>query len=239
MTHLNRSATIMMAVLLSWLAIFSGSCGVAAAAATATPSSAPCPFNYPVSVNNTRSGNGLVFTIASNNTATNNRAVQLHANGTESSTSSFGAVDVSSASPVLLANLHGGGLYSQTRERLNQLRDLGPTARLDTHDQANGTTRYSFVFAEAGNVDKDWILTAGSSTGTYNLYHAEPHGVVNGFLLCEAGGESGEGSWYRLFYYTYTSTLTWFPGCEPVGLRTTVAPIISNGACDIGGYVAS
>ena len=134
---------------------------------------------------------------------------------------------------------HGGGLYSQTRERLNQLRDLGPTARLDTHDQANDTTRYSFVSAEAGNVDKDWILTAGSSTGTYNLYHAEPHGVVNGFVLCETGGESGEGSWYRLFYYTYTSTLTWFPGCEPVGLRTTVAPMISNGACDIGGYVAS
>ncbi len=202
--------------------------------------SSPCPFNYPSNLNNTESGNGLVFTIASTNPVTNNRVVQLRPDP-KIKTGSFGAID--SQSPVLLANFRAGGFYSQARNEVNQLYDLGPTGHFNSYDQTNGTTRFSFAFSDPGEwpggVDTAWTLAAGSSTATYSLFHEVDEGLVNGFLLCEIDTDSEDDSWYRLFYNTYTGTPVNFPGCESVGVRTTVAPSILNGVCDIGGYVAT
>lgn len=205
-------------------------------ATSATAASSPCPFNYPSNLNNTESGNGLIFTIASNSPVTNNRAVQLRPDP-QIPTGSFGAIDAQS--PVLLANFRGGGFYSQARNEVNQLYDLGPTGHLNSYDETNGTTRSSFAFSDPGEwpggVDTAWTLAAGSSTATYSLFHEVGLGIVNGFLLCEA---DDEGPWYRLFYQTYSDEPVEFPGCESVGLRTSVAANIYNGVCDIGGYVS-
>ncbi|RYP75198.1 hypothetical protein DL771_002523 [Monosporascus sp. 5C6A] len=199
-----------------------------------------CPFNYPSELNNTESGNGLVFTIASNNPVINNRAVQLRPNPFFEG-GFFCGIDAQS--PVLLANFREGGFYSQARNQINQLYDLGPTGYLNQRDGNNGTTRFSFAFANAtqwpGEVDKAWMLTAGSSTGTYSLFHDVDEGLVNGFLICEAEIDLENGPWYQLFYTTSSDSPGDFPGCESVGLSTTVAPTIYNGACDIGGYVGS
>ncbi|KAK7752808.1 hypothetical protein SLS62_005150 [Diatrype stigma] len=217
-----------------------------AMSATAAARSSSCPFNYPANLNTTESDNGLVFTIASTNAATNNRVVQLRPDPLIP-TGSIAVIDPSS--PVLLGNLRLGGFWSQARNNINQLYDLGPTGHLNSYDEtsaANGTTtRFSFAFSGPdewpGGVDTDWALTAGSSTGTYSPFHAVDIGIVNGFLLCEQSGndtDTGEGSWYRLFYLQYTGSPADIPGCESVGVRTSVAPSIFNGACDIGGYVA-
>lgn len=57
-------------------------------------------------------------------------------------------------------------------------------------------------------------------------------------MLCEAVIDLDDGAWYQLFYYTYPEVPADFPGCEFVGVRTTVAATISNGECDIGGVTA-
>ncbi|KAI0007518.1 hypothetical protein F4779DRAFT_591483 [Xylariaceae sp. FL0662B] len=201
--------------------------------------SSPCPFNYPATLNNTESSSGLVFTVISNNATINNRAVQLRPNPFLEG-GFFGGIDASS--PVLLSNFREGGFYSQARDEFNRLYDLGPTGYLNQRDVTDGTTRYSFAFANAtqwpGEVEKEWYLSGGSSTGSYYLYHNEPLDIVHGFLLCDSEIDLDHGPWSQLFYQTYSQIPHEFPNCESVGVRTTVAATIYNGACDIGGWVA-
>ncbi|KAI1826809.1 hypothetical protein F4861DRAFT_536575 [Xylaria intraflava] len=210
-----------------------------AAGALSANSSSTCPYNYPIQLNNTHSDNGLIFTIASTNPATNNRAIQLRPNP-DLPTGSFAGLDASS--PVLLSNFQDTAFKSLGRDSTNQLYDLGPTGYLNQRDEVNGTHRYTVGFANAttwpGAVDQSWYLSGGAPDATYDLYYKEPAGVVNGFILCTADHDLGPGPWYQLFYYTYQQTPADFPGCEFVGVRTTVAATIFNGACDIGGTVA-
>ncbi|KAI3323987.1 hypothetical protein HD806DRAFT_496143 [Xylariaceae sp. AK1471] len=198
-----------------------------------------CPFNYPVELNTTESHNGLVFTVASTNPVTNNRAIQLRVNPNLKG-GFFAGLDASS--PVLLANFQDAGFKSQARGLTNQLYDLGPTGYLNQRDEVNGTHRYTVGFANAtewpGEVEREWYLDGGSSDGTYGLYHQEPLNIVHGFILCTADNDLGPGPWYQLYYYTYSSEPVNFPKCEFVGIRTTVAATIYNGECDIAGFVA-
>ncbi|KAI0876503.1 hypothetical protein GGS24DRAFT_220827 [Hypoxylon argillaceum] len=202
--------------------------------------SSTCPFNYPVNLNATESSNGLVFTVASTNAVTNNRALQLRTN--PNLASGF-FVGLDATSPVLLSNLADAAVESQARNLYNQLYSLGPTAYLNLRDEINGTDRYTVGFANAstwpGEVDREWYLSGGAPDGTYVLFHDEPLGVVNGFVLCVADHDLDPGPWYQLFYYTYSEIPADFPECEYVGIRTTVAATIYNGECDIGGFVAS
>lgn len=209
-----------------------------AAAATST-----CPFNYPVVVNTTTSRNGLVLTVISNTAATNNRAVQLRPNPFLEG-GFFAGVDNSPASGVLLANLREGGIYSQARNQVNQLYDLGPTGYLNQRDVSGNTTRWTFAFADPtvwpGEVERAWQLSAPTSDGTYGLYHEEGVGITNGFILCQSDVDTAHGPWWQLYYVTSSGQSTEeFAGCEYVGLRTTVAARIENGACDIGGFTSS
>ncbi|KAI0401517.1 hypothetical protein F4802DRAFT_425023 [Xylaria palmicola] len=211
------------------------------AAGTLSAQTSSCPFNYPPELNTTQSHNGLVLTIASNNPITNNRAIQLRANPYLPG-AFFAGVDA--ASPVLLTNLADSALRSQARDLFNQLYDLGPTAYLNQRDEVNGTARYTVGFANAttwpGEVESKWYLSGGAPDGAYGLYHAEPLGTAHGFVLCAADHDLGPGPWYQLFYYAYSvSTPADLPGCEFIGLRTTVGATIYNGACEIGGFVVS
>ncbi|KAI8634509.1 hypothetical protein F5Y19DRAFT_413721 [Xylariaceae sp. FL1651] len=211
-----------------------------ALATGALSTSSTCPFNYPVELNSTESNNGLVFTIASTNPITNNRVLQLRVN--PNLDSGF-FVGLDAASPVLLANFQSAGFKSQARGVTNQLYDLGPTGYLNLRDEINSTQRYTVGFANAtqwpGEVERAWYLIGGATDGTYGLYHDEPIGVVNGFVLCTADHDLDPGPWYQLFYYTYNQTPAEFPKCEFIGVRTTVAATISNGDCNIGGFVGS
>ncbi|KAI0132353.1 hypothetical protein BJ170DRAFT_592315 [Xylariales sp. AK1849] len=200
----------------------------------------PCPFNYPTDLNNTESGNGLVFTAITNNPLTNNRAVQLRPNPFLPGAFFVG---IDNSSSVLLGNLRDAGLYSQARSMLNQLYDLGPTAYLNQRDVVGTTTRYTVGFANAtqwpGEVDQGWYLLAPSEQGEYGLYHDVAGGVSNGFLLCEADTDVEDGAWYQLFYNEYAGSPTDIDGCEYIGVRTAVGASILNGNCDIGGVVAT
>ncbi|KAI1506436.1 hypothetical protein F5X99DRAFT_364196 [Biscogniauxia marginata] len=203
--------------------------------------SSSCPYNYLVELNSTESHNGLVFNVISSNPDTNNRPVQLRPNPLFEEGSYFVGVDNSSA--VLLGNFRDGGFYSQARNQVNQLYDLGQTGYLNQRDETDGTVRLTVGFADAadwpGEVEKEWYLQGGSTDGTYSLFHQEPNGIVHGFLLCAADIDLDNGSWYQLFYYTYSQQPHDFPKCEFVGVRTTVAPIINNGACNIGGVTGT
>ncbi|KAI1269607.1 hypothetical protein F5Y18DRAFT_104607 [Xylariaceae sp. FL1019] len=207
--------------------------------ATTAGTGSICPFNYPAEVNTTESGNGLIFTIASNNPVTNNRALQLRTNP---NSEGLYYVGLDASSPVLLSNFADGAIKSQARNQVNAIEDLGPTGYLNKRTVLNGTTEYIFGFANAttwpGEVDTDWYLSGGPLTGTYNLYHNEGLGVVNGFVLCEADFDTEPGPWYALFYYVYKSVPADLPGCEFVAVRTTVAPFIENGECEIAGHTA-
>ncbi|KAI1173001.1 hypothetical protein F4777DRAFT_581386 [Nemania sp. FL0916] len=198
----------------------------------------PCPFNYPAELNTTQSNNGLVFTVASTNAVTNNRAIQLRTNPNFDG-GFFVGIDASS--PPLLANLADAALKSQARNVNNQLYDLGPTGYLNLRDETNGTQRYTVGFANAsiwpGEVDSAWRLLGGEEDGTYALFHNEPLETVNGFLLCVADNDLDPGPWYQLYYYTYQQTPADFPDCESIGVRTTVAATIYNGECSIGPVV--
>ncbi|KAI1431967.1 hypothetical protein GGR50DRAFT_30489 [Xylaria sp. CBS 124048] len=198
-----------------------------------------CPFNYPIELKNTHSNNGLVFTIASTNPVTNNRAIQLRSNP-DLDSGSFAGLDATS--PVLLSNFQDGAFKSLERNQVNQLEDLGATGYLNQRDEIESTHRYTVGFANAtewpGDVDRAWYLSGGSPDATYDLYHQEPIQVVNGFILCTADHDLDSGPWYQLFYYTYQQSPANFPECEFVGIRTTVAATILNGQCDIGGTVA-
>ncbi|GAW15152.1 hypothetical protein ANO14919_045610 [Xylariales sp. No.14919] len=199
-----------------------------------------CPFNYPVHLNSTQSDNGLVFTLASTTASTNNRALQLRPNPYLAGGFFVG---LDAASPVLLANFGQAAVRSQARSLENQLYDLGPTAYLNLRDEINGTSRYTVGFANAstwpGAVEAEWYLSGGAPDGTYDLYHEEPLNIVHGFVLCTADHDLDPGPWYQLFYYTYSQTPVDFAECEYVGIRTTVAPTIYNGECDIGGITAT
>jgi len=208
-------------------------------AIAAKTNSSPCPFNYPAELRNTESHNGLVFTVISNTPATNNRALQLRDNP---NFEGFFYVGLDAASPVLLSNFNQGGFKSQARNEINQLYDLGPTGYLNQRDEFNTTHRYTVGFANAtdwpGEVERQWYLSGGSSDGTYGLYHDEPIGIAHGFILCTADHSLEQGPWYQLFYNTYEQEPHEFPECEFIGVRTTVAPTIYNGECDIGGITA-
>ncbi|KAH8681380.1 hypothetical protein BX600DRAFT_429326 [Xylariales sp. PMI_506] len=201
--------------------------------------SSTCPFNYPPIINTTTSTSGLVFSIISSDPATNNRAVQLRPNPFLIG-AFFAGVDDSSA--VLLGNLQDGGVYAQARNEFNQLYGLGPTAYLNERDVVGNTTVYTVGFANStqwpGAVDQGWTLDAPDEEGTYGLYHQTPEEVVNGFLLCTADIDLDNGAWYQLFYQNYQTAPADIEGCEDVGVRTTVAPTIFNGECDIGGLAA-
>ncbi|CAJ2512119.1 Uu.00g077440.m01.CDS01 [Anthostomella pinea] len=197
-----------------------------------------CPFNYPAELNTTESHQ--IFTIASNSPVTNNRAIQLRKNSYLQG-GFFAGIDATS--PVLLGNFRGGGFYSEACNDVNQPYDLGPTGYLSERDEINGTHRYNVGFTNAtiwpGKVERSWYLLGGSSDGTYELYHEEPLEVVNGSLLCTADIDLDSGPWYQLFYNTCMEVPHEFPGCEYVGVTTTVAATIYNGKCDIAGLVAS
>ncbi|KAI0804883.1 hypothetical protein GGR55DRAFT_304364 [Xylaria sp. FL0064] len=199
-----------------------------------------CPYNYPIELNTTESNNGLIYTIASTNPATNNRGLQLRPN--PNLEGGF-FVGLDTTSPVLLSNFANASVKSQARSLENQLYDLGPTAYLNLRDEINSTSRYTVGFANAstwpGQVESEWYLSGGASDGTYDLYHQEGLNIVHGFVLCTADHDLEPGPWYQLFYYTYQQTPADFPECEFVGVRTTVAPTIYNGECDIGGFVAT
>ncbi|KAI0198839.1 hypothetical protein F4808DRAFT_246642 [Astrocystis sublimbata] len=213
-----------------------------ATSALAQGTSSPCPYNYPAELNTTTSHSGLILTIASNNPATSNRALQLRPN--PSSPGLF-FVGIDASSPVLLSNFASGAWKAQARDISNQLYDLGPTAYLDLRDTTNGTERFTVGFGNAtGEVEKEWNLLGASETGGYGVYHNTPLETVNGFVLCKAdnckgkGKGKGKGEWYQLFYYNYKNEPAEFPECEFVGVETTVAARIYNGECDIGGEVA-
>lgn len=87
--------------------LLTGTVLVGLLATTAFAASSPCPFNYPVELNSTESGNGLVFTVISNNPITDNRAVQLRPNPFFPG-ALFAAID--NTSSVLLGNLVDAGL---------------------------------------------------------------------------------------------------------------------------------
>ncbi|KAH8591008.1 hypothetical protein B0O99DRAFT_691063 [Bisporella sp. PMI_857] len=216
------------------------SLALASSASAQNGASAACPFNYPPSLNTTSSRNGLVFTIASGNPITNNRAIQLRPNPFFPG-AFFGGLDASSS--VLLGNFKDGGLYSQARDEFNQLYDLGPTGYLNLRREVGGTSQYSFGFADPsawpGQVEAAWSAEGGSSDGTYGLYHEEPELIAHGFLLCEADIDLDHGPWYQLFYQTYSDVANDFPGCESVGVRTTIAASIENGSCNIGGVTSA
>ncbi|TGJ88415.1 hypothetical protein E0Z10_g264, partial [Xylaria hypoxylon] len=199
-----------------------------------------CPFNYPVNLNSTQSHNGLIFTVASITAATNNHALQLRTNPFLEGGFFVG---LDTISPILLSNFQDSSIKSQARNMINQLYDLGPTAYLNLRDQINGTDRYTVGFANAstwpGQVESEWYLSGGAPDGTYDLFHNEPLNTANGFVLCQADHDLDPGPWYQLFYYTYPQTPADYTDCEFVGIRTTVAPTIYNGECDIGGFVAT
>ncbi|RYC62443.1 hypothetical protein CHU98_g3766 [Xylaria longipes] len=123
--------------------------------------SSTCPFNYPAELNSTQSHNGLVLTLATNNPATNNRALQLRVNPYLEG-GFFVGVDESS--PVLLANFANAAAKSQARNEVNQLYDLGATGYLNLRDEVNGTSRYTVGFANAstwpGEVERSGIYRA-------------------------------------------------------------------------------
>lgn len=78
------------------------------------------------------------------------------------------------------------------------------------------------------------MLLGGYPDGNYNLYHQTGLDIENGFVLCEADIDLDNGGWYQLFYYQYSEEAADLPGCEFVGVSTTVAANIDNGACYIG-----
>ena len=185
------------------------------------PSSAACPYNYPVTLNNTESHNGLIFTIASNNPITKNRAVQLR-NAPSSYGKNVQVAAIDATSPVLLGQLKGGAVYSENRSDVNQLYDLGPTGSLvKVADNApagtENATRYAFEFSQKKTPAKKFYLEAPSEDGTYGLYHSVPNGIANGFILCE----QDKGTWYQLYYNTYVQNPPNRPGCEYVGVRVS------------------
>ncbi|KAF2149594.1 hypothetical protein K461DRAFT_49057 [Myriangium duriaei CBS 260.36] len=200
-----------------------------------------CPYNYPVDLNTTKSAEGLTFNVISNNPLTNNRVLQLRPNPYSTGAGNFSFVGIDAHSPVLLANFNSGKWVSQARNLENQIYDLGPTGYLNLRTTVNGTSQYTVGFADAtvypAAADEGWKLEAPNFTGTYGLYHAEGDGVANGFILCDASQGNADVNvkgFYQLFYYVYSETPAELKGCEFIGVRTTVAPDIENGACSIG-----
>lgn len=187
-------------------------------------SSAQCPFNCPVNLNTTESQNGLIFTIASNNRLTKNRAIQFRSvtpsyNSNVSSPAQVAAID--STSPVLLGKFWNGALYSENRSDVNQLYDLGPTAALKlVAEDASGAnvSRWAVEFAQTKTLDNEFYLLAPTDDGTYGWYHEGPTEHVNGFILCA----QDEDSWYQLFYQSYVQTPPEAPGREYAGVRVSL-----------------
>jgi len=179
----------------------------------ASASFSPCPFNYPGELNLTEQGEGLVFTLRSNNPLTNNRAVQLRPSATDASIQ-IAAIDAHS--PVLLGQLRAGVLFAENRSIVNQLYDLGPTAFLTPASGSGNNKLYSFEFGNRTAKDGMFLLAAGGSTGNYNLYHQEPNEVVNGFQACQV-----DGKWWRIYYDTYTNNPVTGPNCEFVAVSVS------------------
>lgn len=210
-----------------------------------------CPFNYPISLNTTNSARGLVLTIILGDAKNNHRAVQLRPD-----TSAEGVKDgillagIDPASEVLLANLDKGHLLSEALNQLNQVYVLAPTGFIIKHSEStsNGTstTKYIVAFASPDRQPKEaeepnWTLDFGTSEGEYWLYHHTESGLSHGFALCNAttggggGGETGVEHWQQLFY-TRTSGVgapAGLEGCDFIGVKTTVAPNIMNGECNM------
>lgn len=191
-------------------------------------SSSTCPFNYPSQLNTTKSHNGLIFTIASNNPQTKNRAVQLR-----TVASSYGSSDaplcqvaaIDCSSPVLLGQFVHGSVRSENRSDFNQLYDLGPTAglRLVTEDASAGDnfSRWALEFSQHDTPDDQFYLLGPTDDGTYGWYHREPLDFADGFTLCEQDG----GSWFQLFYDSYdVRAPPETPGCESVGVKVSIRP---------------
>ncbi|KAH8878968.1 hypothetical protein GQ53DRAFT_789600 [Thozetella sp. PMI_491] len=174
---------------------------------------------------------GLAFNIISNNPETNGRSLQLRPNQYETEYSfpegTFHYVGLDDSSPVLLADLESGGLFSEERGEDGVLTDLGPTGYLNVKTIVDTTTQYLFSFANAtiyaNATDPGWLLRLAGDDGTYVLFHDVEVGLVNGFQLCKADFDLNYGPWWVLQYYTYTSTPVEFPNCEPVGVYTIVA----------------
>jgi len=167
----------------------------------------------------------LTFSVVSSNPLTNNRTLQLRPNQYETELgfppNTFHYVGLDSTSPVLVANLTSGGLYSETGGTISHQGYLN----LQEEYSVGNTTQYLFSF---GNVtsypeatDPDWrLLVAGED---YALFHDEPDGVVNGFVLCEADFDLDEGGpWYDLTYVTYTQSPAELDNCEFVGIQSTL-----------------
>lgn len=124
---------------------------------------------------------------------------------------------------MLLANLTSGILSSETSGIVGHLGYLNEEQEFDV----GNTTQYLFSFGNTTvyppATDPDWYLTTLGEDGTYGLYHDEPEGLVNGFVLCEADFDLDDGPWYDLTYVTYSDAPAELDNCEFVGIQTTVA----------------
>jgi hypothetical protein len=153
--------------------------------------------------------------VRSNNPLTNGRNIQLR--GVDDPKAAQIAV-VDATSPVLLAQLRGGIMYTQNRTENNILYDLGPASGLKNVSTTPTQSLQEFFFVNATDASPatgDFELVNVSQDAQYNLYH-EIHidRVVNGFAACQK-----EGYW-QLFYYTYSGSQPIFGSdCEYVGVQ--------------------
>jgi hypothetical protein len=165
----------------------------------------------------------LKFHVVSSNNLTNNRPLQLRPNEYETEfgypKNTFSYVGIDSTSPVLHANLTSGVLYSEGKGTISHNGYLN----LQQEYPVGNTTQYLFSFANATTypnaTDRDWYIANLGGEGPYGLYHDEPDGIVNGFVLCEADLDLDNGPWYDLTYVTYVQDNATLPGCEFVGIQ--------------------
>ncbi|KAG9248628.1 hypothetical protein BJ878DRAFT_476363 [Calycina marina] len=106
----------------------------------------PCHLKHPVELNTTASDNSFIFSIISENRATNNRVLQLRP---KIFFDGGYFISNSSSSPVLLGSLHSADLYNLARINLNQLYDLGPDGYLSMRQEITGTSQWTACFANA------------------------------------------------------------------------------------------
>ena len=161
-------------------------------------------------------------------TSSNGRSLKLRPNqydielGYPPDTYEYVGVDNSSA--VLYADYALGGLYSETNGT------IGHRGYLNVREtwSVGNTTQYLFIFGKTTTlpnaIDSEWYLVE-TGDGTYGLYHKEPEGLSQSFVLCEADWDLDEPGlpWYALTYVTFTGEHAEFDlDCEFVGIRTSI-----------------
>ena len=180
--------------------------GVVSAAAVPThPSSALS--SYPESLNTTSKYTAYHLYVISSDPYTNGQNIQLYdaGNGTQ-----IAVVD--QGSPVLQARFSNGVLHSEGYTTSNTIYNLGPVAHLRNQTSTNSSSLQELYFSNTTKPDAGWSLEDPSSDAVYRLFHQEPLGVVNGFLICDTG------TYFQVYYNTYLTSPPDYYGCEFVGI---------------------